>query len=120
MAGYGLDGKGSSPNIGKACFLLQSIQIGSGVHPASCPYPLLEGKAPSNLHLVLRSRMVELYHHSPWRSADLISIETALHFLCILQCLTFEVSDGIAEYSNQNECNIPYMPSALTNFLVLG
>jgi hypothetical protein len=51
--------------------LLQSVQTGSGSHPAS--YPVSTGglrgrgmKLTSHLHPVSRSGMVELYHHSPY------------------------------------------------------
>jgi hypothetical protein len=57
-------------------FLLHSIQTGSGAHSASClvgtgahslGLKWRRREADTQLHLVLRARMVELYLHSPIR-----------------------------------------------------
>jgi hypothetical protein len=55
--------------------LLHSVQASSGVHPTSYPMGTEDSfpwgkvagglKLTTNLHLVPRSRMVELYHHFP-------------------------------------------------------
>jgi hypothetical protein len=69
--GYWLDGRGSVPGRGTRFFHLHSVGAGSGAHPASYPTgtggSFLEGKAAVVCHLysVPRSRMVELYLHSP-------------------------------------------------------
>jgi hypothetical protein len=63
------------PGGGRDFCLLHSVQTGSGAHPASCTMGMgsffLRGKAAgdvkvtSHLHLVPKSRMVELYPHFP-------------------------------------------------------
>jgi hypothetical protein len=50
-------------------FILHGFRVGFGAHPASCPVSTLgesgQGmKLTTHSHLVLRSRMVELYLHS--------------------------------------------------------
>jgi hypothetical protein len=51
---------------------LYSVRTGSGAHPASYPVLFPRGKSgwgvmlTTHLHLVPRSRMVELYFHSPY------------------------------------------------------
>jgi hypothetical protein len=72
--GYGLDGRGSILDRGIYFHVLHSIHTGSGPHPASyligawhyfagVKWP--ERETDQHLHLVPRSRMVELYLHSP-------------------------------------------------------
>jgi hypothetical protein len=72
--GYRLDGRGSIPGGAENFSLLYNVQTGSEAHPAS--YPLGTGtvskgvkrpggvKLINHLHLLPRSRMVELYLHS--------------------------------------------------------
>jgi hypothetical protein len=71
--GYGLDGRGSIHVGGKKCSLLHVVQTGFGTDPAS--YQMGTGTLRPGLNwseseadhslLVPRSRMVELYFHSP-------------------------------------------------------
>jgi hypothetical protein len=71
--GYGFDGRASILGRARDFSLLNSVQTGSGAHPASYLMciggPFLEGKAAgglkltTRLHLVPRSKMVELYLH---------------------------------------------------------
>jgi hypothetical protein len=64
--GYGLDDRGLNAGRGKSFSLLHSIQAGSGAHPALVPMGTeCRGvKLIIHLHIVLKSRMVELYLHS--------------------------------------------------------
>jgi hypothetical protein len=71
--GYEMDGLGSIPGNAKYC-LLHSVQTGYEAHPASYPmgtgndFPVGKAvrgvKLTTHLHLVPRSRMVELYLYS--------------------------------------------------------
>jgi hypothetical protein len=74
--GYGLDSRGSIPIWDKRFFSLHSLKTRSEAHPDSSiqwvPRALsAEAKRPGceadHSHLVPRSRMVKLYHHSPIR-----------------------------------------------------
>jgi hypothetical protein len=68
---YELKGQGSIPGRGKSLFFVQSVQTGYGAHPAiflvGTGGSFLWGKAAIHLHLMARSRMVELYLHYPTR-----------------------------------------------------
>jgi hypothetical protein len=67
--GYGFDSRGLIPGRGKRCSVVYSLQTGSGAHPASYPmgtggrFPRRGVKLTTHLHLVPRSRMLELYLH---------------------------------------------------------
>jgi hypothetical protein len=61
--GYELDGWGSIPDRGKRYFLLHSVQTGSGAHPASYT---------THLHLMPRSKEVDIYLYSPIRLNDVV------------------------------------------------
>jgi hypothetical protein len=73
--GYGLESRGSVP--GASFFFLHSVQTVSGAHQDSYPMDtwgdFLGGlsewglKLTTRLHLVSKSRMVELYFHSSIR-----------------------------------------------------
>jgi hypothetical protein len=90
---YGLHGRGSIPGRARHFSQFHDVQIASEAHPASCPLDtegsFLGGKATgmkvtTHLHLVLRSRIVELYLHSLIRLHGVVlnqlSIRTALSF----------------------------------------
>jgi hypothetical protein len=74
--GYGLDGRGSVPDRGKIFLLF--IASRPALKPTQTPKQWVQGalssrvkqqevKMKSHLHIVLRSRMVELYLHSSTR-----------------------------------------------------
>jgi hypothetical protein len=74
---YGLDDRGSIPGRAEQFSLRHSVQTLSGIHPVF--YPMGTGdsspvcraaggvKLTTHLHLVPRSRMMELYLHFPIR-----------------------------------------------------
>jgi hypothetical protein len=74
---------------------LHSVLIGSGAHPAS--YTMRTGgfapgdkavrgvKLTTHLHLVPRSRLVELYLHSPTRFHVVVLIKHRNNFMCYLE-----------------------------------
>jgi hypothetical protein len=72
VVGYVLDGQGSILDRGKSFSTRHSVQTRSGAHPAS--YPMGTGcvKLTTELHLVPRSRMVELYLYSPTSRHDVV------------------------------------------------
>jgi hypothetical protein len=91
--GYGLNGQGSIPGKGKILF--SSPQHPDWLGPTQPPIQWVPGALPlgvkrpgrevtTHLHLVLRSRMVELYLHSPIRIHGVVlnslSTETTLPF----------------------------------------
>jgi hypothetical protein len=75
--GYGIDCRGSNPGKGK--IFLSSAASRPSLGPTSASYPMGTGadfprgkaemgmKLTIHIHLVPRSRMVELYLHSPIR-----------------------------------------------------
>jgi hypothetical protein len=72
-AGYGLDGQGFIPNGGQDFSLLHNVQTITEAHPASYPVGTRISstgvkrrsmKLTTHLHVLLRSRMMELYLHS--------------------------------------------------------
>jgi hypothetical protein len=79
---------------------LHSVQTGSGAHPASCLMGSRGMKLTAHLHLVPKSRMVELYLHSPYVLCCYISpfdMHVCLCWwvvfftvVCCAECLVFE------------------------------
>jgi hypothetical protein len=63
-ADYGLGGRGSIPSRGKNIFSSPQRPDGSGAHPPSYQLRTEGVQLATHLHLVSRSRMVELYLHS--------------------------------------------------------
>jgi hypothetical protein len=67
-------------------------------------------KLTTHLPLVSRTRMVELYLHSPtssWRSADLIKHRENFTFFYVLQSLGFQVRGGRQKILIQKVASIP-------------
>jgi hypothetical protein len=60
--GTGLEGQGPIPGGVRGSFILHSVQLCSGAHQS----PAQEVKLTTHLHSLPRSRMVELYLHSPY------------------------------------------------------
>lgn len=64
--GYGLYGRGSISVKDKAIYSpLRNVQNGSGAHPASCITAIGGVKLTICFHLLLTSKMANLYHHYP-------------------------------------------------------
>jgi hypothetical protein len=71
--GYGMDGRGSILGRSKIfVFIASRPALGPTQPPIQWLFPGLGVKLPTYLHLVLRSRMVELYLHSPIYLHDLV------------------------------------------------